>query len=319
MGWRDWLKPSGGAAAQGTVDAAEVAQVAADRRAAIAEGLRTRTVPHPIAERLTEAREGRAPWIATLTPAELLIARTHGLTPIATVSATCWMQYGRSWTEGHAQGWNTALHRLQMEAMAAGANAVLDVKMRTVPLQVAGSMDFTLVGTAVRLAGAEPSPLPVVATVPALEFVKLLEADVVPVGIAVGAHYRWISDWRGGASQTWMGNTESRTLSQLWNSVRAAAHADLRRSTTAQGNGALAHVNFSQMFEQEGGENQPKQYLARHIVVATVVDARTWRKPMTSIPHEIGMVVDMHAGGTALNGRARHHQSYATSDSEGAI
>jgi uncharacterized protein YbjQ (UPF0145 family) len=316
MGWRDWLKI---ADAQGTAQAAEVAQATAERRAAIMDGLRTKTVPHPIADRLAQARGGQVPWIATLTPAELLIARSHGLTPIATVSATCWMQYGYSWTEGHAQGWNTALHRLQMEAVAAGANAVVDVKMRTIPLQVPGSMDFTLVGTAVRLAGADPSPLPVVATVPALEFVKLLEADVVPVGIAVGAHYQWMADWRGTATQTWMGNIESRSLSQLWNSVRAAAHADLRRSTKAQGNGALAHVNFSQMFEREGGENQPKQYLARHIVVATVVDARTWRKPMTSIPHEIGMVVDMHAGGTALAGRSRHHQSYATNDSEGAI
>ena len=191
--------------------------------------------------------------------------------------------------------------------------------MRTVPLQVPGSMDFTLVGTAVRLAGVDPSPTPVVATVPALEFVRLLEADVVPVGIAVGAHYRWISDWRGSARQTWAGNTESSTLSKLWHDVRTAAHADLRRSTQLQGNGALAHVNFSQMFEKEGGDNQPRQYLARHIVVATVVDHRVWRKPMTSVPHEIGMAVDMRAGGTKPAGRSSHHQSYAKGDAEGAI
>ena len=69
-------------------------------------------------------------------------------------------------------------------------------------------MDFTLVGTAVHVEGLPPSPDPIVATVPALEFVKLLEADVVPTGIAIGAHYEWMTDWRGSANQTWMGNIE---------------------------------------------------------------------------------------------------------------
>jgi hypothetical protein len=244
-----------------------------------------------------------------------MVARSHGLRPVCAVSATCWLHYGWSWTLGHAQGWETALQRLKAEARAAGANAVLDVKMRTIPLGVESSMDFTLVGTAVHVEGLPPSPDPVVATVPALEFVKLLEADVVPTGIAIGAHYEWMSDWRGNANRTFWGNVESTSLSQLWETVRHRAHADLRQSARPQGNGVLAHINFSQMFEQEGGENQPKQYLARHIVIATTVDARRG----VPLPHEIKMVVDMHDGGTPLTGTTPHHQSYATNENEGAI
>ena len=56
---------------------------------------------------------------------------------------------------------------------------------------------------------------------------------------------------------------------------------------TASGNGVLAHVNFSEMFEREV-ENQPNQYLARFIVIATVVDA----KPGAQFPHDIQIVVD---------------------------
>lgn len=309
MAWSDWLTNSDPAAQR----AAEA------RQADIADGVRRNAVPRCIAARLHDSATGKLPWVATLTPAELRIVRTHGLHPIAAVSATCWMQYNWSWTEGHAQGWNAALHRLRMEARAAGANAVLDVKMRTIPLQVDGSMDFTLVGTAVRLESADPSAHPVVATLPALEFVKLLEADVVPTGIAIGAHYQWMTDWRRSTNQAWMGNIETRALSDLWQSVRHAAHADLRRTTLAQGNGALAHVNFSEMFEQEQGEGQPKKYLARHIVVATVVDARRDGGRSNPIPHDIGMAVDMHAGGTKLTGRPRHHQSYASNDADGAI
>jgi hypothetical protein len=290
-------------------------EAALHRQADILMSLRGNRVPTSTMQRLQEARSGKMPWIATLTPAELMVARSHGLKPIASVSATCWLHYGWSWTLGHAEGWGTALRRLKAEARACGANAVLDVKMRTIPLGVENSMDFTLVGTAVYVEGLPPSDDPIIATVPALEFVKLLEADVVPTGIAIGAHYEWMADWRGNANMAWMGNTESRALSNLWEMVRQRAHQDLRNSAKPQGNGVLAHLNFSQMFEREGGENQPKQYLARHIVIATTVDARRG----TPFPHEIKMVVDMHAGATPLIGTTRHHQSYATNEEEGAI
>ena len=93
-------------------------------------------------------------------------------------------------------------------------------------------------------------------------------------------------------------------LSALWERVRRQAHADLRTHAKSQGNGVLAHLNFSQMFESE--VNDRKAYLARHIVVATTVDARRG----TPLPHKINFVVDVHAGKTPLQGTARHHQSY---------
>jgi hypothetical protein len=285
----------------------------AQRLADIQESLNSGEVPSAIRTRLEGARSGTLPWMATLTPAELMIARSHGLKPIAAISATCWLHYGWSWTNGHHEGWDLALRRLREEARAAGANAVLDVKMRTVPLDVENSMDFTLVGTAVYMNGMPASTEPIIATVPALEFVKLLEADVVPTGIAIGAHYEWLTDWRNTARMRWMGNIESPQLSGLWETVRQRAHQQLRAHAQAQGNGVLAHLNFSQMFERE--RNDKKEYLARHIVVATTVDARRG----TTLPHEIGMVVDMHAGGTPLTGTTPHHQSYASNEAERAI
>jgi hypothetical protein len=287
----------------------------AARHAEIVSALQAGRVPASMCERLEGARAGTMPWIATLTPSELLIARSHGLRPIAAVSATCWLHYGYSWTEGHAQGWETALQRLRQEAQAAGANAVLDVKMRTVPIYISDSMDFTLVGTAVRVDGLLPSSDPIIATVPALEFVQLLEADVVPTGIAVGAHYEWMTDWRGNARGQGWWNNEAVQLSALWEEVRQRAHADLRQRARVRGNGVLAHLNFSQMFEREVGERQPRQFLARHIVIATTVDASRG----TPIPHDIKMVVDMHEGDTPLTGTTPHHQSYATNEVEGAI
>jgi len=289
-------------------------EASAKRQEEILFAIRTDGCPKSTQRRLLGVRSGALPWIATLTPAELLITRSHGFRPISAVSATCWMHYGWSWTLGHEQGWQTALNRLREEARAAGANAVLDVKMRTIPLHVEESMDFTLTGTAVYVEGLPSGNEPVVATVPALEFVKLLEADVVPTGIAVGAHFEWMYDWRGTADPRWSYvNTEAVQLSQLWEWVRRKAHENLRINVRGQGNGVLAHVNFSQMFE--GEEAERKRYLARHIVIATTVDARRGAQ----FPHDVTIVVDMHAGKTPLTGTTRHHQSYQMNDEEGGI
>lgn len=284
-----------------------------DRQADILQALQQGRVPRAVQERLAGARNRTLPWTATLTAAELLLARSHGVKPIATVSATCWLHYGWSWTLGHSQGWTTALQRLKDEARAAGANAVLDVKMRTLPLGVEDSMDFTLVGTAVRLDGLAPSADPLVATVPALEFIRLAEADVVPTGVAVGAHYVWIQDWYHGTDLTWVGNLESTTLSQTWEHVRQEAHRDLRTHARQQGNGVLAHINFSQMLKREA-DKEPPQFLARHIVVATTVDVgRAGALP------EVKIALDLHAGATPLTRHRTHHQSYASNESDGAI
>lgn len=294
---------------------ARAAQAASEaRQADIVRCLSSGEVPSAIHQRLQDAASGKLPWMATLTAPELSIVRSHGLRPIAAVSATCWLHYGWSWTLGHAEGWAQALRRLKEEALAAGANAVLDVKMRTVPLMVENSMDFTLIGTAVRVDGLPLKGEPIVATVPALEFIKLLEADVVPTGIAVGAHYEWLTDWRGTARMGFMGNIESKQLSGLWERVRDRAHKDLRVNARGQGNGVLAHINFSQSFERDG-QNDRKEYLARHIVVATTVDATRG----VPLPHDFQIVVDLHAGQTPLQGTRRHHESYVDNESEGAI
>ena len=296
-------------------------------------------LPPFVTRRLSAAADGKGAWVATMTPAELLLMRTHGMRPVATVSGTCWYGYGRSWTEGHAQGWHEALERIETEAVAAGANAVVDVRMRTLRHRIGASMDFTLVGTAVKVDGLEPSPRPIIATVPALEFVRLLEADIVPVGIAVGARYEWLgNDW--GSDRTWgmagggwqdraalnrtqratmafAGNQPLTDLMDFWNAIRRAAHADLRQAAARQGNGVLAHTQFGQLIRQER-DKMPPAYLGRHIVVGTVVDT----KRGAPVPHAIEPVIDMRDQLSPLDGGGGHrHSVYEgdTMDEEGAI
>ena len=280
------------------------------------------TLPQPVLERLANARAGRAPWVATMTPAELLTARSHGCRPIATVSGTCWYNFGFSWTEGHAEGWAYALDRIRQEAYAAGANAVVDVQMRTIRHRIGSSMDFTLLGTAIRVDGLPPSKDPVVATVPALEFVQLLEMGIVPTGIAVGARYEWLGmNWGGGwggarmtqmQSSVFAGNQPLTELGQFWEGIRRDAHAELRAHAATMGNGVLAHTQFGQIIRRER-DKQPPAYLGRHIVIGTVVDTPFG----ADIPHSIEPVIDMRDDDTLSAARGHRHSVYSHQIGEG--
>jgi len=295
----------------------------AARRAAKWEtALATNTLPDFVIERLDDARTGKMPWLSTMTPAELLLARTHGIKPLATVSGTCWFHYGYSWTEGHATGWDIALQRIRQEATACGANAVVDVRMRTIPGggSEGDSMDFTLIGTAIRFGSLPASTQPIIVTVPALEFVRLLEMGIVPTGLAVGARYQWLSqqpfrpDYSTGGMSGY--NTPLPDLSQFWEGVRRQAHAQLRYSAAKQGNGVLADVHFGQLIRREGDDKQPTQYLGRHIVIGTVVD--TPRN--ASVPHHIQTVVDMRDELSPLRRKGgSRHNNYKNNEREGGI
>jgi uncharacterized protein YbjQ (UPF0145 family) len=236
------------------------------------------------------------------------------------VSGTCWYHFGYSWTNGHTAGWHTALRRMQEEAAAAGANAIVDVRMRKIDMDIGDSMDFTVIGTAIRIEGMPPNPEPLVATVTALEFMRLLEAGIVPTGIAIGAHYEWLTGWqsnfnpldgRGG----WL-NQPLTELGGFWERVRQKALNQLRQDAQRSGNGALAHTHFGQLVKVEGDNNTPPSYLGRHIVIATVVDGERYR----SVPHDIRHVVDMCDGPSPLNdARAKSHNVYDTNQEEGSI
>lgn len=304
-----WFRQPGDAAQD------QAAEAARNRAAAWEAALAADRMPEFVDARLQAARDGSQPWMATMTAAELLLSRSHGIRPLATVTGTCWFHYGRSWTEGHATGWRTALNRLRAEAVTAGANAVVDVRMRTSRARMGASMDYTLTGTAIRVEGLPASALPVVATTPALEFVRLLEMGIVPVGLAVGACYNTAENLPAGMAVTNYGNGELREMGAFWQAVRRLAHAELRNDARQQGGGVLAHTHFSQLLRIERSKQQP-YYLGRHIVIGTVVDTPRGAK----VPHGIVPVVDLRDDASPLGPRGtRANNSLGHLDREGPI
>lgn len=319
MSWFDLVKAK-------LFTAASIGQMPQDdaaslqRQAEWADALATDGLPGFVETRLKDAAAGKVPWISTMSPIELGLARSKGIRPIAMVSGTCWHHFGYSWTQGHAEGWHRALSRLQGEALACGANAVVDVKMRTLRGADVDSMDFTLVGTAVRIDGIPPSDPPIVATVPAMEFVRLLEAGIVPTGIAIGANFGWmtpLSIGTGSVMASWY-NQPLTNLSKFWEDIRRAALRDLYRDAQSQGNGVLAHTHYGEIDKTEGsGEQEPPKFWGRYIVIGTVVHDR---KSVTNKPYDIRAVVDMRDELSPLmDAEPTGHNAYPTNEEEGAI
>jgi uncharacterized protein YbjQ (UPF0145 family) len=202
------------------------------------------------------------------------------------VMGNCWYHFGYSWTRGHYQGWHTAIDRLRLEAALLGANAVVDVTMQTKRVPGTGNedhMDYSVYGTAVRIDGLPESANPALATVSALEFARLLESGIVPVGIAIGAHFEWfIASNYGGAFASTYWNQELTPLSQFLTGVRRMALQELRNDGVRIGSGVLAHTQHSELYRIEPDENNPyPRFLARHIAIGTAVihDSRT-RRPL---------------------------------------
>ncbi|MGC9271501.1 heavy metal-binding domain-containing protein [Acidiphilium sp.] len=280
MSFKDLLKGVVGAVVAGNAanDPAELARQAA-RMAEWHTALRHNGVPGFVGERLRHTAVGRLPWVSTASPGDLLTLRTHGIKTLGMVSGNCWYHFGYSWTEGHRDGWHTAIARMQHEAALMGAHAVVEVRLATRQSSEPddrNSMDYSATGTAISIAGMADERDPMVATVSQLEFARLLEAGILPVGLAVGAHYEWMADPYGWAdAQQSYFNQELEVLAGFQRRVRQSALNAMRSHARTQGGtGVLGRVQFTEMFREPGNQEEPTQYLCRHIAFGTVIQHR---------------------------------------------
>ncbi len=254
------------------------------RRAEWEQTLTHGSLPGFVKARLAETMSGKRPWVSTASPAGLLVQRSHGIRPLGLVSGNCWFHYGYSWTRGHYEGWHTAIDRLRLEAALMGANAVVDVTMQVKRMPGAGNedhMDYAVLGTAVRMDALPESTNPALATVSALEFARLLESGIVPVGVAIGAHFDWFvaTGYSAGMAPSYW-NQELSGLSTFLTQVRRQALQELRDDGVRLGTGVLAHTQHSELYRIEPDENNPyPRFLARHIALGTAVihDTRSRR------------------------------------------
>jgi uncharacterized protein YbjQ (UPF0145 family) len=194
-------------------DAAALAELEREREQIEAGG-----IPLGAARRLRELREGGGAFTSDLSVSGFALCHRLGLAPLSQVMGSSIYQVGyqgASWpmmmggsvlTELHvlSEAWNEvrrrALNRLELEAREAGADAVVGVQIRTAAHDWAeGAIEYAVLGTAVRRAGAKASAQPVMTELSVADYAKLVNAGVEPLGIVA-----WTSVFFAAYENNWI-------------------------------------------------------------------------------------------------------------------
>lgn len=160
-------------------------------------------LPVAAERRLAELREGgRGAFTSDLSVNGFALCHRLGLTPLSQVMGSAVYQIGYqglTWPmmmggstitemETLSEAWNEvrrlAFNRLELEARALGANAVVGVQVKVSRLDVGeGSIEYVVFGTAVRRANAPQSDQVVLTDLSVADYSKLLAAGIEPAGI----------------------------------------------------------------------------------------------------------------------------------------
>ncbi len=158
-------------------------------------------IPLRAVRRIQELHWSEHPiFTSTLTPSESVVTRLTGLQPITQVMGSSMYHVGflgmNQWnvggelamlTHAYETARGLALSRMAQEAALLKAHLVLDVKLHTRdPRWSDDLLEFTAVGTAVRLKGHAPPEMPALSLLEPDQLLKLHHAGYWPTGIAMG-------------------------------------------------------------------------------------------------------------------------------------
>jgi hypothetical protein len=168
--------------------------------------------------------------------------------------------YEQTWVEGNwANGFGLAYRRMLDEATALGAHGIVGVVDEMRQPAGAGTAEFSIRGTAVRVPGAARPSTPFATYLSGQRLAKLIEAGYVPVGIAAAlssvqmigscmTHYQLA----GTTGMSW-GASGVQSITQVTRAQSAARHLAREHIRSQLATDALHGATFEQ-FEHELGE-----------------------------------------------------------------
>lgn len=213
------------------------------QRQASLQSLERGGLPLQAQRRMAESRErGPSFFTSDLSVDEFALARQAGLRPISQVMGSSIYHVGWQFTpssywsssqelstisEAMNQARALALGRLEQEARLVGADAVIGVRIERGEYDWAGDLlEFSAVGTAVRL-GDEPSAeRPALTNLSGQDFWKLFSSGFWPLGV-VGAStvYYVVASWQTQmANNSWWGSRANQELQDFTQGLYAARH-----------------------------------------------------------------------------------------------
>jgi uncharacterized protein YbjQ (UPF0145 family) len=252
-------------------------------------------VPLRARRRIAEMHASERPLTtSTLTPSETLVARATGLEAISQVMGSSvyhvgwnnYVSYGggelTALTAAYEQARSLALSRMSQEASMLGAHAVVAVRLESRHhVWAEHCVEFTAIGTAVRVAGMEPMQWPALTFMQADELFKLHNAGYWPTGIAMGNCF-WYEPHADCASEgSWLTSplpTHNRAVFQ------AREHSVQRfresaRKLNAHGVLGVRVRRFIRDGEYEANNSQHNSFLLELMLLGTAVVRRGDAKP----------------------------------------
>jgi uncharacterized protein YbjQ (UPF0145 family) len=162
-----------------------------------------------------------------------------------------------------SEAWNNvrehALGRLAQEAERANADAVIGVELRTGEHDfAAGAIEYVVLGTAVRRAGAARSGQPVLTELSVSDYVKLVRSGFEPLGVVAWSSvffvaYAFNPMLERGMSlgQSFQQNFELTAFTQALYSAREQVMANLGRQAEALGASGIVGVRIAHTMQRQ--------------------------------------------------------------------
>ncbi len=262
-------------------------------------------LPTQALRRLSEETAAGHPLFSSdLSTKEFALTRNQGYRPLSQVMGSSIYHVGWQYTlnyprfttayelttvtNAHQQAVQLALGRLQQEAALLKAHGVIGVRFNRREYEWGSNLlEYTAIGTAIRLPDAPLFPRPFLSDLSGQEFWTLLQAGYFPAGLVTGfCSYCVSAGWEVSQILRSWSNQEVAAYSQAIYTARDLAMN--RLEAAARGLNALGvvgmHISFDKRENEYEREHDPTSYRDLFINFAAVGTAIISRRPDHVIP-----------------------------------
>ena len=273
--------------------------------------------------RQAATRDHPALWTSDLSVSEFLAARTLRFDALGQVLGACVyhvaynvlqsQQYQNgdltTFSQAMYEARDRALNRMRQEAAALGAHGVVGVRLEQKAYEWGTNLlDFSAIGTAVRLPSAALPPQPFLSDLSGQDALLLLRAGYVPVGLALGccAYYvvtSWDDEWQMHGWGSWS-NNEMRRFTQ---GVYQARHTAMQRMAVDAGRmgaegivGSDVHMRVHEVGVSRANPYRNNEYerIEDHVVEFVAVGTAIAEIGGGHQPADVDLVLDIGKGDT---------------------
>lgn len=243
------------------------------------------TLPQDVADRLNKTRLGNLPWTSDLSVNEWLALRPFKLEPLGQVMGSSVFQVGfvtSQWglgstpmnheliapTKAAYEGKRLAILRLEEEAKQLGANAVVGVRIAQKNWSDEDRViEYVTYGTAVHVESLPKNDRPLLASVSGQDFVRLLQADALPIGIALGTSYYYVvTGWRAMRQEMSYYNQEMDTFQEAVSTVRNLVRRRMKEEAVRLGGSGVIGAEFALHVHEVPREVAENESVNDHII-----------------------------------------------------